>query len=117
MSTTNIESVRSTIIRLTPTFYQRIAGYDALLAPTVPIQPPPLSEVETNAEKYRIANGLALRNTQIGNLLPSCAITLPVTSHPVPAGLMVITRAGDDDRLLRVAKAIENTVSFNHQQA
>ena len=62
--------------------------------------------------KYRIANGYALRNTQLGNLLACCALTLPVRCSPTPAGLMIMAPSGEDDRLLRVGKAIESTIGF-----
>ncbi|HIC71365.1 MAG TPA: hypothetical protein EYO88_04635, partial [Alphaproteobacteria bacterium] len=97
---------------ITPKLYQRMAGYDALVAPTVPIAPPPIAEVEADTDKYRIANAFALRNTQLGNLLACCALTLPVGASPTPAGLMIMAPSGDDDRLLRVGKAIESVIEF-----
>ena len=112
MSACDVETVRAAIRNITPKLYRRMAGYDALLAPTVPIVPPPIAEVETDTDKYRIANAHALRNTQLGNLLACCALTLPVGSSQTPAGLMIMAPSGDDERLLRVGKAIESIIKF-----
>ncbi|MFP6754373.1 MAG: amidase family protein [Alphaproteobacteria bacterium] len=112
MSACDVETVRAAIRNITPKLYQRMAGYDALIAPTIPIAPPPIAEVEGDIDKYRIANGYALRNTQLGNLLACCALTLPVRCSPTPAGLMIMAPSGEDDRLLRVGKAIESTIGF-----
>ena len=117
MSSSDVETVRTAIRELTPKLYQRMAGYDALVAPTVPIPPPPIAEVENNADNYRVANGRALRNTQLGNLLACCALTLPVACDVSPAGLMIMAPAGDDNRLLRVGEAIERTIAFHKQDS
>lgn len=92
---------------LAEALYRRIAGYSALLAPTIPTLPPPLSEVGASLEAYGAANGKALRNTRLGNVLPMCALTLPCPSTEAPVGLMAMARLGDDARLLRVGAAIE----------
>ena len=112
MTACDVETVRAAIRNITPKLYQRMAGYDALIAPTIPIAPPPIAEVEADTDKYRIANAFALRNTQLGNLLACCALTLPVGASPTPAGLMIMAPSGDDDRLLRVGKAIESVIEF-----
>ena len=117
MSSSDVETVRTAIRELTPKLYQRMAGYDVLVAPTVPIPPPPIAEVENNADNYRVANGRALRNTQLGNLLACCALTLPVACDVSPAGLMIMAPAGDDNRLLRVGEAIERTIAFHKQDS
>ncbi|SVB59717.1 uncharacterized protein METZ01_LOCUS212571, partial [marine metagenome] len=110
MSACDVEAVRTAIREITPKLYRRLAGYDALVAPTISIMPPPLADVERDIDSYRVANGRALRNTQLGNLLACCALTLPVGSPQTPVGLMIMAPAGEDDRLLRVGKAIENAI-------
>lgn len=110
MSACDVEAVRAAIRDITPKLYRRMAGYDALVAPTISIMPPPLADVEEDIDGYRIANGLALRNTQLGNLLACCALTLPVGSPRTPVGLMIMAPAGEDDRLLRVGQAVENAI-------
>ena len=107
MAAMDVETVRTAIRELTPALYARMAGYSAILAPTVPILPPPIAAVIDNADAYARANGLALRNTRLGNMLPCCALTLPCGAPDLPAGLMVMAAGGEDARLLRVGAAIE----------
>ena len=52
-------------------------------------------------------NGLALRNTRLGNMLPCCALTMPCPDTDLPVGLMIMRPAGDDAAVLRVGAAIE----------
>jgi aspartyl-tRNA(Asn)/glutamyl-tRNA(Gln) amidotransferase subunit A len=84
-----------------------LASYDGLLAPTVPIEPPLLTELETD-EDYARLNLLILRNPTVANLLDLCAITLPNhRSGDVPSGLMLVGRNGADTALLNTAQAME----------
>ena len=109
MTALDVEIVRAAIRNLTPRLYARLAGFDAMLMPTVPILPPPIKDVDNNQERYQAYNRRALRNTSLGNLIPCCAITLPL-SHQIPCGLMVIAPAGQDQRLLRIAGSIEEAL-------
>ena len=107
MSAPDVETVRAAARRLAPALYRRMARYDAVLAPTAPIAPPPLADALADGAAYARANLLALRNTRIGNVLPCCALTLPCGAADLPAGLMAMAPAGEDARLLRVGAAIE----------
>lgn len=78
------------------------AGYDAVLCPTVAILPPETARVAADAEHYRQANLLALRNTRMGNLLGLCGVSLP-TGVP-SCGILLNGAAGDDGRILRLAR-------------
>ena len=108
MSAADVETVRAAARRLATALYRRMAGFDAALAPTAPIPPPPLAALRGDREAYAQANALALRNTRIGNVLPCCALTLPCGGGP--AGLMAMAPAGQDERLLRVGAAIEEAL-------
>jgi aspartyl-tRNA(Asn)/glutamyl-tRNA(Gln) amidotransferase subunit A len=80
---------------------------DALILPTVPIIPPPISAFGQDADYVRL-NGLVLRNPSLANFLDRCAISLPVHRQgEAPVGLMLIGRRDDDRRLLAIARAIE----------
>lgn len=83
----------------------QMAGYDAVILPTVPILPPDAERLATDEDYFVTANLLTLRNTRIGNLMGLPAATIP-TGQP-GCGLMAMGLAGDDRRLLRVAAAIE----------
>ena len=113
MSAADIETVRAAARRLAPALYRRMAAFDAVLAPTSPILPPPLAALRDDRDAYARANALALRNTRIGNVLPCCALTLPCGGGP--AGLMAMAPAGDDARLLRVGAAIEKALVRNRR--
>jgi len=85
----------------------RTAPFDAVIAPTCPLIPPRLAEVEEEAEYNRI-NLLLLRNTSVGNFLDRCAISLPCqAAGEPPVGLMLMGEHMGDARLLAVAQAVE----------
>jgi aspartyl-tRNA(Asn)/glutamyl-tRNA(Gln) amidotransferase subunit A len=89
----------------------QMAGYDALLSPTVPIVAPPIADVapgaERDAEFFRV-NNLLLRNTSTVNLLDGCALSLPCHRQgELPVGLMVWHGALRDDAVLNVSLQIE----------
>ncbi|KRI00257.1 amidase [Curvibacter sp. PAE-UM] len=89
-----------------------LAGFDAVLSPTVPIVAPPLAGVLPGSEHdetfFRI-NGLLLRNPSVVNMLDGCAISLPChTPDELPVGLMVWQGAMRDDVVLNIAQQIEN---------
>lgn len=89
---------------------QWLSAYDGILAPTVPVEPPLLAELESDAEYGRL-NMLVLRNPTVANLLDLCAITLP--NHQdgaLPSGLMLIGRNGLDSSVLGIAQAVENVL-------
>ena len=111
MTAPDIETVRAAVRGLAPALYQKLANFDALVMPTVPTVPPKLDDVEHNGDNYNLANALALRNTTLGNLLPSCAVTLPLAGE-IPCGLMIMAPAGHDNRLLRVAAVIEEALDL-----
>lgn len=89
----------------------RIAGFDALLSPTVPIVPPLLAEVapgQARDDAFFRANALVLRNTSVVNMLDGCALSLPCHVHgELPVGLMVWHAEGRDDAVLNVSQRIE----------
>lgn len=99
---------------------QALAGFDAVLSPTVPIVAPPLADVLPGEGKdaaldaardetfFRI-NGLLLRNPSVVNMLDGCAISLPCHApDELPVGLMVWQGAMRDDVVLNIALQIEN---------
>ncbi|QYK41605.1 MAG: amidase [Paracoccaceae bacterium] len=86
----------------------RVAGYDAVILPTAPILPPDAKRLLEDDGYYVTENLLALRNTRIGNLMGSAAVTLP-TGQP-SCGLMMMAGPGHEERLLRLAAAAERAL-------
>lgn len=87
---------------------ERMAAYDAVLAPTAAILPPDAARLQTDPDYFAAENLLALRNTRIGNLMGLSAVTLP-TGIPM-TGLMLLGRAGGEEALLRTAAAAEGAL-------
>jgi aspartyl-tRNA(Asn)/glutamyl-tRNA(Gln) amidotransferase subunit A len=86
---------------------ERIGDLDAILAPTVPIVAPRIDAVQDDAP-FHATNALLLRNCTLVNFLDGCAISLPCHAKgSAPVGLSVIGLAGQDDKILRLANAVE----------
>ncbi|KVM55939.1 amidase [Burkholderia ubonensis] len=82
--------------------------FDALVAPTVPVVPPRIAELETDDDAFTRANALILRNPSAFNFLDACALSLPC--HPrdaAPVGLMLAAAPHRDDALLAIGQAVE----------
>ncbi|RYY68025.1 MAG: amidase, partial [Comamonadaceae bacterium] len=94
---------------------QGLAGFDAVLSPTVPMVAPPIAQVDAGAERdnefFRV-NGLLLRNPSVVNMLDGCAISLPCQApDELPVGLMAWHGALRDDTILSLALRIEDLLS------
>lgn len=88
---------------------RRIAGYDALVLPTVPVVAPALAELQASDEAYTAANLLILRNPTLINFLDGCALTVPCHAPgTAPAGLMIAGANGADRRILAIGMAVED---------
>ncbi|MGA9052585.1 MAG: amidase family protein, partial [Pseudolabrys sp.] len=95
---------RARLIRLMD---DRIADVDVLVWPTTPMIAPTIQEVAT-ADEFARKNAMLLRNTVIVNFFDLCAISLPVPrGSGLPTGLMLVARNGQDQRLFRIAAAVE----------
>lgn len=90
----------------------RLASYDALLIPTVPVIAPTIASLEASDDAYFAANGLILRNPTLINFLDGCALSLPCHREgEPPVGLMVAAPAFSDDRVLDVGRSIESMLA------
>src|SRR5688572_27905693 len=77
---------------------QAVAGFDALLSPTVPIVAPEIEPLLANDDRFFAVNGQLLRNPSAINLLDGCALSLPCHgADEFPVGLMVWSTALRDD--------------------
>lgn len=85
-----------------------IAGFDALLSPTVPMIAPPIAPLRDSNEAFFATNGALLRNPSAINFLDGCALSLPCQAPgEMPVGLMVWSSAQRDDAVLDASLAIE----------
>ncbi len=93
-----------------------LAGFDAVLSPTVPCVAPELAPLVADDAAFFAANGLLLRNPSVVNLLDGCALTLPCQSPgELPVGLMVWNPAMRDDSVLDAGLAIESALTAQHR--
>ena len=88
-----------------------VAGYDAVLMPTVPRVAPPIADLEASNDVYFDVNGAMLRNTSIVNFLDGCALSIPChRAGEAPVGLMIAGTHGNDVHILRVGRAVETVL-------
>jgi aspartyl-tRNA(Asn)/glutamyl-tRNA(Gln) amidotransferase subunit A len=92
----------------------KLAAFDAVLSPTVPIVAPPIAEVAPGPERdatFFKVNALLLRNTSVVNMLDGCALSLPChQAGELPVGLMVWAGAMRDDTVLNLSDQIEQVL-------
>ncbi len=85
----------------------RLADIDVLALPTTPMVAPTIAEM-TSPDVFARKNAMLLRNTSIANFFDLCAISLPLPREGgLPTGLMLLARNRHDQRLFRIAAAIE----------
>lgn len=88
-----------------------LQGFDALLAPTVPVVAPLQAPLQADDAAFFAANALVLRNPSVVNFLDGCAISLPCHAPGGwPVGLMLAAPALHDDTLLSAALAVESVL-------
>ncbi len=93
---------------------EALAGYDALVLPTLPIPAPPLGAATVNvAGTEEPVRNLMLRLTQLFNLTGHPAISLPCgrTAGGLPCGLQLAGPRMQTDALLAVALACERVLA------
>ena len=94
-------------VRWIASLEQRIAGFDALLMPTVPVIAPTFAELAEDDAYYR-TNALILRNPTFINFLDGCALSLPCQAPgTAPVGLMIAAAGGNDRKVLALGMAVE----------
>jgi aspartyl-tRNA(Asn)/glutamyl-tRNA(Gln) amidotransferase subunit A len=88
-----------------------LANIDVLVMPTTPMVAPRLADL-ANPEEFARQNALLLRNTSMWNFFDCCAISLPLPREGgLPSGLMLVARNGYDQRLFRIAAAVEKALA------
>ena len=85
-----------------------LAGFDAVLSPTVPIVAPAIEPLLHDDKAFFAVNAQLLRNPSVVNFLDGCALSLPCHEPgDLPVGLMVWAPALQDDTALDIGLAIE----------
>jgi aspartyl-tRNA(Asn)/glutamyl-tRNA(Gln) amidotransferase subunit A len=94
----------------------RFEDVDVIATPTVMVTPHVLAE-EAGPEKFWARNRKLVHNLVPANYLTLCAATLPVGLDRLgmPAGLQLIARGGDDERLVAIACAAERVIGTPRQ--
>ncbi|MBC6440603.1 MAG: amidase [Rhodospirillales bacterium] len=94
---------------LSASLHRKLAGCDAMIAPTVPVMQSAIADLLDDEKAYTRANVMNLRNTTPGNLTRLCALTLPCGTDDlgIPAGLMLMQRPHQEEALLRLGVAVE----------
>ena len=88
----------------------KFTGLDAWVSPTCPMLPVTIQDIE-NTEAVAKRALLSSRNTQIGNLLKLCAVSIPIpTSAGLPIGFQLMLPAGQDSRLLAVCSTLAHII-------
>ncbi|CAG2155414.1 2-amino-5-chloromuconic acid deaminase [Cupriavidus yeoncheonensis] len=84
-----------------------LAGFDAVVLPTVPIVAPRIADLDDDEAFFRV-NRLLLRNPAIANMLDLCALSVPCHRRgEAPVGLMLFGRHRADRRLLGIGMGVE----------
>lgn len=89
---------------------EAFGSFDAWVAPATTDVAPPLADFEDPELALHHAFGMT-RNTQPGNYLELCAVSLPVVSPELPVGLQLMAPAGHESRLLAISAAIEEIIN------
>ncbi|ATN36712.1 hypothetical protein ACO34A_23275 (plasmid) [Rhizobium sp. ACO-34A] len=89
-----------------------IAPGEILVSPTLPHVAPTIESLITDDAAFFAANGKTLRNTQIGNFLDWCGVSIPCGTGAagMPVGCLLSGLPNTDEHLLSVALAAEETV-------
>ncbi|MSP84197.1 MAG: amidase [Alphaproteobacteria bacterium] len=104
-------ALKDGLARLSAAFARRLAGCDAMIAPTVAVDPPAIAPLLASDQAYLDANSLSLFNTAPGNWLGCVAVSVPCGGAKLPVGLMFMQRGGFEGQLLRLAAAAEKALA------
>jgi len=107
-------SQRNALLDAAQPMWQR---FDALVAPTVPVVPPRVVDLEHDDDAFGRTNALMLRNPSVFNFLNACALSLPChRSGEAPVGLMLAGAPHGDDALLAIGRAAEAALEAARQR-
>ncbi len=106
LSTAQIAEAYAERAQIIQHFEAVMEGHDALLAPTIPMMPPRIAEVEADFDRL---NAAMLRNTSLVNLVDGCAVSLPSFWGGKPWSLLMIVGKKDADaRILAIGETLQS---------
>jgi aspartyl-tRNA(Asn)/glutamyl-tRNA(Gln) amidotransferase subunit A len=76
---------------------------DVVFTPTIPIQAPLIGQTEVDGEDVRLASTRFVRPF---NVLGLPALSIPLSTSGLPAGLQIVSRPGRESELLSLAEGI-----------
>lgn len=89
---------------------RQFVGFDAWVSPTTTDFAPLVSDFEDPAKGLQLALGMT-QNTQPGNYLGLCGVSLPLPVKGLPIGYQLMGAADTDQRLLEIAVQIEASLA------
>ncbi len=92
-------------------YLRQTAGFDLVVGATVPAPPPALDPLYEDEALYLKAAMISISLTRLANLLGLCATTLPCGfAGQFPVGLMLMAPPFQENKLLRLSKAVEGAL-------
>lgn len=112
MSLPDYLHVQKTRMNLIKEMETLVGAHEFLISPTLPHLAPEMAPLVEDDAKFFAMNGKTLRNTQIGNFLDWCGVSIPCGSgaHGLPVGFSISALPNRDEQLLSIALAAETVV-------
>jgi aspartyl-tRNA(Asn)/glutamyl-tRNA(Gln) amidotransferase subunit A len=103
--------------RLRSKVYNELKDIDALLVPTTCVPAKPLAEVDADMDTYLHHNAVYLRNTNIGNILNLCGLSVPCgfTSDGLPVGLLIYGKPFQEGVILNIGYAFQQRTDWHRR--
>jgi len=101
--------------RLRAKVYNVLKDIDALLVPTTCVPAKPVAEVDTDIDTYLNHNTMYLRNTNIGNTLNLCGLSVPCgfTKAGLPIGLLIYGKPFQEEVILNIGYAFQQITDWH----
>ncbi len=101
--------------RLRSKVYTVLKDIDALLVPTTCVPAKSVAEVDADLDTYLNYNALYLRNTNIGNTLNLCGLSVPcgLTTEGLPIGLLIYGRPFQEEVILKIGYAFQQQTGWH----
>ena len=88
-------------------FNDRLAPFDALLAPTIKCERPSIASAQAD---FNTVNAAMLRNTTYINLVDGCGMSLPVAREDMPPSALMVCGSNNTDATVIAASGIIDEV-------